>query len=243
MTHLGKLSFDGIPRVAVPLTDATSQASLANARRLGVDIVEIRVDLFASFDIPYILAQAARFNSFPTIATVRSKKEGGSWSRSEEERLEIFKALIPETDAIDIELSSPAILKKLVADARKAEKKVILSHHDFRATPSSLELDRIFKEAKAAGADIVKIAAAVSGAEDIQRLAAFTIEHARDQIITIGMGSEGSVSRLLFPGLGSLITFASLDRETASGQLDFETTSSLLRKIYPSYALAKQNPN
>ena len=85
------------------------------------------------------------------------------------------------------------------------------------------------------GADITKIAAMALGGKDVQRLAAFTIENADKNIITIAMGSEGTCSRVLFPALGSLLTYASLGESTAPGQLPYSDTFDILRRLYSKY--------
>ena len=61
-------------------------------------------------------------------------------------------------------------------------------------------------------------------------LAAFTAENARRHVIAIAMGKAGAASRIIFPGLGSLLTYAHLGRATAPGQMDLKTTVSLLKK-------------
>jgi 3-dehydroquinate dehydratase len=42
------------------------------------------------------------------------------------------------------------------------------------------------------------------------------------------------VTRLLYPALGSLVTFACLETETAPGQLPLDTMREVMRLIYPS---------
>jgi 3-dehydroquinate dehydratase len=50
------------------------------------------------------------------------------------------------------------------------------------------------------------------------------------------MGTGGVLSRLLFPALGSLFTFAAFGVGTAPGQLSLEETVSCFRKYYPPTA-------
>jgi 3-dehydroquinate dehydratase len=44
------------------------------------------------------------------------------------------------------------------------------------------------------------------------------------------MGPRGRATRVLFPALGSLFTFASLDKKTAPGQLGLEETLRAIEK-------------
>ncbi len=234
MPKLGKLTLNGTPRVAVSVKDKVSPASLKSIKRYGVDIVEIRIDLYSSFNEEYVLNEIWKLGSYPCIATIRSKREGGRWSLSEERRKDLFMTVLPYVDGIDIELSSREILKDIVRSAHKAKKLVIISHHDFKKTPSVTKLSQILQKAKTAGADIVKIAAMAVKSKDVEKLAGFTLAHRSKKIITVAMGKAGAISRVFFPALGSLVTYASLGSPTAPGQMDYHKTVNLLKKILPS---------
>ena len=214
--------------VAVSLKDKTSITALREMRKAGVDIFELRVDRFASWNPAYVLKEIAKFTKWPVLATIRSKNEGGRWRDSEAGRLQLFRAVIPKVKMVDIELSSRSILKDVVKAAKKHKKQVIISYHDFKSTPPRAKLNRVLREAKAFGADIVKIAAMARSHKDVQTLLDFTKKNAKKKIITIAMGEKGAISRVLFPKLGSLMTYASLGRSMAPGQLDYRTTLKLL---------------
>ena len=210
------------------MVDKISLTAIHQAKKDGMDVAELRIDLFSSCDKNHVLSEIKKFKGIPVIATIRSKKEGGSWRGSERERLLLFKAVLPHVKKVDIELSSKTILKEVVAEARRLRKTVIVSYHNFQKTPSSAFLGTILKKAKAAGADIVKIAAMARSKKDMRLLAEFTSSHAKEGLITLSMGKEGALSRILFPSLGSLLTFAHIGRSTAPGQMDLKTTKRLL---------------
>ncbi len=84
-------------------------------------------------------------------------------------------------------------------------------------TPGVKALQDIVKKARRSGAGIVKIATLVKGAEDLRKLAKILSEF--NGLIVIGMGGPGACSRVFFPMLGSLITYGSIDRPTAPGQI------------------------
>ena len=228
-----------VPLIAVPFTDRSAANAAVDAKAAGLDVAELRVDLFSSYDPAAVLATIRRFAGLPTIGTIRSKAEGGNWDRSEQQRASLFAAIMDDVDAVDIELSSSDILEPIVDDARRRDKIVIVSHHDFAATPSLERLNALAQQAKAAGADYVKIAAMAQSAADIQTLAQFTIANSALGLISIGMGPHGLCSRILFPALGSRLTFASLGQATAPGQLTFEQTFDMFRTLYPDYDRAK----
>ncbi len=182
-----------------------------------------------------MLNEVRKFQRFPSIATIRSEIEGGSWTLSEAERLKLFKLVIPEVSAVDIELSAKSIIKEVVQTAHKHKKLAVISYHNFDGTPSLKILEDTMKKAISSGADIVKVATLAIKREDVQLLAEFTLRNRSKNLVSIAMGTEGSISRILFPSLGSLMTYASLGQSTAPGQLDYESTFDLLRRMYPKY--------
>lgn len=229
---IGKLPLNGTPRIAAGFKDHTPLGLIRKARKGGLDIAEMRIDQYASFARGHVLKEIAKFKDFPKIATIRSRKEGGNWNLSEKERLALFAAVLPKVQAVDIELSSTAILGAVVKAARAAGKTVIISYHNFKQTPKPAVLNKTLRQAKARGADIVKIAAMARKRADVQALAVFTRDNADQNLITISMGERGSVSRVAFPALGSLITYASCGGTTAPGQLSYDKTAALLKVIY-----------
>jgi 3-dehydroquinate dehydratase-1 len=52
-----------------------------------------------------------------------------------------------------------------------------------------------------------------------------------ENTIGIAMGDIGKYTRIVAPIFGSPITFASIDKESAPGQLDIKTTKNILRKL------------
>ena len=88
-------------------------------------------------------------------------------------------------------------------------------------------LDRAFQ----LGADIAKIACAVRGAGDCARLLA--LHEGRNDVVALGMGPLGGVTRIAAPFLGAPFTYASLlrGRETAPGQLDVQTLESIFEQL------------
>ena len=234
MNKLAKLIQNGSPLVAVGFKDGVSLKTLQKAKKDGLGVAELRVDLFSSYDRKHVLKEAAKFKNFPIIATIRSRREGGKWNLSDAQRLELFQALIPKVDAVDIELSSSSLVRKVVKAAHRSGKLTIVSYHNFDRTPDLNSLNTIIKKAKKIGADIVKIAALARSPEDVQRLGLLTVQNKPKNMITIAMGKKGSVSRILFPALGSLITYSSLGETLAPGQLDFSTTVEWVKRMYIS---------
>jgi 3-dehydroquinate dehydratase-1 len=228
------------PTVIAPFTDRTPDDTLARATQEGLDLLEARVDLFHERELESIGERLERARKFaPILLTLRSAKEGGAWRGSESDRVELYAALLPLVDAVDVELGA-SIRASVVAAAREAGRTVVLSHHDFARTPAEAELNRIVRRSAAAGADVVKIAAQLRDDADGARLAALFAQYPTQPLVVIGMGEHGKKTRIFFPALGSRFTFASLDRATAPGQLDWATTQRELSLFFPDYTPSKK---
>ncbi len=236
MIKLGSLVLGGeTPRIAVSFGDGVSDQVISEALYKDLDIAELRIDLFKSHEPGHVIREAGRFSKFTTIATIRSKSEGGHWSGSDTDRLNLFMKLIPEVDAVDIELSSEGILDAVIKEAGSRNKVSIVSYHNFDLTPSLDELNALIQKAKDRGGDIVKIAASARNQEDIKTLGDMTLHNADKNIVSIAMGEKGAMSRVMFPALGSLFTFASMGKASAPGQIPFDETVALIKKFYPDY--------
>ncbi len=223
------------PSIAVSFSDVVSDADLVDAKDDGLDVAELRIDRFGSHGVDHVVGHVRRFAAFPTIATIRTEAEGGEWTGLDADRLELFRAVMAEVDGIDIELSSSSILPEVVDAAKALDKVVIISNHNFDHTPSELELLAMATEAKALGADLVKLSAMAKSFADLTTLAEFTIHHAHLGLIVIAMGAHGSLSRVQFPAFGSRLTYAWSSGKPVSGQLKFDETFDALRRFYPAF--------
>jgi 3-dehydroquinate dehydratase-1 len=199
-----------------------------------MDLAELRLDLFRDTGTRRVLDEARKFADVPTIATIRCRTEGGDWRRSERARLALFRAVIPYVSAVDVELSSTEILTEVTAAAHEAGKLVVVSFHDFAVTPPYPVLVRKLRGAQRAGADLVKLATHAPDDRAVARLARVLVNHPEAQLVVFAMGEVGTKSRVFFPALGSLFTFAPWQRATAPGQLSLRETGRLLRLFYPS---------
>ena len=224
---------DVIPRVTVAVTD-TEDIKAING--YCVDILEIRVDQFRKLNPDHIRNTILdkKKAGLPLILTVRNKEEGGQKNISDIFKLNIFRENISLVDAVDIELKSP-VLSEVVKLAKKNKKTVIISWHNFISTPNDKFLKNILSRAKKNGANIVKIAARANKTEDIIRLIKFTYENKNKNLITVSLGAMGSISRLIFPKFGSLITYSYITKPSGTGQIPLEKLQEHLRLYYPQY--------
>ena len=217
------------PKIVLVITDKETNAQI---KKIGADLLELRVDLFRQRDIAYIQKQvkSRRSLKIPLLLTVRNQKqEGAAVNWSDVKKREIIQAVLPLVDMVDIELSSP-LLKETLAQARELKKKTIVSKHDFEHTPAHLE--NIFKKALSTRADIIKVAVKANSFEDVFRMIEFTRLHCKHPLITLSVGSIGSISRLVLPAAGSLYTYTFLHKPTAPGQIDAKTLKTHLSLYY-----------
>jgi len=196
------------------------------AKKAGASMLELRLDQFKSIELQYLtstIKEVKRRTHLPVIATMRLRGKEKflplQHRIKEDKRLEILSGILPLVDLVDIELSAKMIIKRVISRAHSLDKKVIVSYHNFKKTPTLRELDSIAREARKKGADIVKLATFALKEEDVARLMTFTHLSRIRPIVTIAMGSIGSVSRLIAPIFGSSITYVAVTKKAAPGQL------------------------
>ena len=108
----------------------------------GADLVELRADLIDNDDA--IAEAIAARPDIPLILTIRTKAEGGTWEGDDAIRAKRFSRLAKDLRGfIDLEFHAwgkSAELRTLAAElcVEDGERRLILSHHDFDATPADL---------------------------------------------------------------------------------------------------------
>jgi 3-dehydroquinate dehydratase-1 len=206
--------------ICVSLAEPSVAACLAALK--GLDFAEIRMDMMKLTleEIPRLFS-----GNRALIATCRP---GG---RSDEERKRLLmRAIASGATFVDVEIESETTYREeIVATARLCGCRVIVSHHDYERTPERPALEACVSACFEAGADIAKIACMVRSDRENARLLAL-LDTDRE-VVVVGMGERGKITRILAPLLGSPFTYASLSqgKETADGQIDRETLEKLLR--------------
>jgi 3-dehydroquinate dehydratase-1 len=195
-----------------------------------VDLFELRVDHFSG--APERLLDAVPQLCAPLIVTVRHHDEGGALRLHSWQRRDLFARFLPVARLIDIELRSVAQLEQTITAARARGVQVILSDHHFRATPSAAHLVRTVRRGKAAGADIVKIAAHLSDSKQLGRLLALFAGRISMPLSLMGMGPLGKVSRLLFACAGSVLNYGYLGEPQVPGQWEAVILKKRLAELF-----------
>ena len=196
-----------------------SPGALRRALRIQpgeVDFLEIRVDSFAPDPAP--LLRALPRLRVPLIITVRHPAEGGLHRLGFPRRRELFAQFLPFAALIDIELRSCVALASTIADARAGRVRVIVSEHHFKTSPTTARLRQTLRRARAAGADICKLAARADTPAALAQLLALFSRRPALPLSVMGMGTFGKISRLLLAQAGSVLNYGYLDQPNASGQ-------------------------
>ncbi len=225
---IGPVSLGKIPRVVAIIDEFLDNHRVAELPKTGADILEMRFDLLGA-DIPAMCVYVDKIKkatNMPCIGTIRETPENGH------RRMDMFKAVIPFVDAIDIEIDA-SIARQVIAHA--SAKTVIVSEHDFEKTPDTAHLHGLADGAHDLGAHIVKIATTAHNRHDVSRLFAFASE-CKWPVVAIAMGEYGAISRVLAPVFGSLFTYGFLRSAVAPGQLPVSKLVEEMKLYYPGYA-------
>jgi 3-dehydroquinate dehydratase/shikimate dehydrogenase len=230
--------------LCTPLTADNCQTmaeQVAQATRLGADMVELRLDHLREPSIETVRELMNRTAHFAVevVITCRLAEEGGAFKGSEEQRITLFEAAaLSGGDYIDVELAawrrSPSLREKIdsLRLARNPSRplKLILSRHDFERTPA--DLSGILEDIAHEPCDAVKLATRADSIVDSLRvLDALRGSAAKRPTIALAMGEPGILTRVLAGKFGALLTFASLEagKESAPGQVTVTDMLGLYR--------------
>lgn len=237
---------EGIPKICVPIVGKTKKEIVEEAiliKEAKADLVEWRVDFFQNInqweDIKDILIELKKIlKHIPILFTIRTLEEGGNLKISLEEYLDLNIMVIESglIELIDIEYEMGCSIKSLIQKAREAKIYTVISSHNFEITPNKFGLiDKMCKMQKING-DIIKIAVMPKSSRDVLTLIEATEEmtrcHADRPLITMSMSSLGSITRLSGEIFGSDITFATIGKESAPGQIPVDKVKAILSLLH-----------
>ncbi|QGN07511.1 type I 3-dehydroquinate dehydratase [Halorhabdus sp. CBA1104] len=214
------------------LAAATAELDSEPDAREHADLIELRMDLA---DEP--LSQLSAYGGeLPVLVTNRPTWEGGE--AEADGRLTALEAAITDdaVGAVDVELATAreGEADRLIQTASEHDVSVIVSAHDFEATPSMGELQETLRAACEYG-DVGKLAVTATSPDDVLDLLvatrAATVEG--HTVATMAMGEAGRHSRAVAPIYGSKIGYAPVDpaEATAPGQYDLATLSTLVEQL------------
>jgi len=240
---------EGTPKICVPLVGSSFAQLIEEAnylKTLDLDLVEWRVDFFEHVEkiekVKEVLREIrAILPQTPLVFTFRSAKEGGEKEVSTSFYFELNKA-IAETglvDIVDVELfNDENDVKALIEAVHSQNVYVIISNHDFHATPVKEEIISRLRKAQELGGDLPKIAVMPASTADVLTLLDATTtmneQYADRPIITMSMAGKGVISRLAGELFGSAITFGAAKKASAPGQVSVKELRSVLNLLHTS---------
>lgn len=240
---------EGRPKICAPITSATVEELLEEVdmiSRSKADIIEWRVDYFTDVDNVDKVVQAAKrlrtaLGDTPLLFTFRTKGEGGQRGIAAAAYIALNRALAASgaVDLVDFEMfTGDEACREVVAAARASGVKVVMSSHDFAKTPAQAVIEERLLKMAVLGADIPKIAVMARTPEDVLTLLTATVFAAAEledicPIITMSMSSLGTVSRVAGEVFGSCLSFGTVKRASAPGQLTTEDLSAALDMLRP----------
>jgi len=170
--------------------------------------------------------------------TRRSSLEGGekiALVESQVVQLYVDVCASRLVDLIDYETVNAAEdFRRLRATSRAHGIALIGSYHNFEATPDAASLAAKFALAHRLEADIAKVAVMPKGPPDVLTLLGATYEASQSlpiPLISMSMGSYGSLSRMCGFVYGSALTWAVGKSSSAPGQVPIEDLRSVLAMI------------
>ena len=224
-----------IGRVCVALSAPSPSALLEKAIEAVREnsFVEFRLD---SLEKPHLFLP--KLKSFladrplvTAIATCRRKANGGGFTGTVAEEIEIIRGAIAAGAQIaDVSIETAEAVKAPgLQPLREANAAILLSWHDFKETG---DLEAVYRRMAKFTPEFYKIVPTAKSLADSLRLFDLLTAHADDtNLVALAMGSHGVVTRLLGPRFGSLFTFAAATagEETAPGQVAARTLNELYR--------------
>ena len=238
---------EGTPKICVPIVAKTLEEITEQTRGLlglTFDLIEWRADWYEALQAEEGILKGMKairdvFPEVPILFTIRTEKEGGEITLSDNEYLSCCKgALEAGADLVDGELfMGDSVIRELTCAAHALGRFVVGSSHDFNRTPAAEELADRLGRMEALGCDIGKIAVMPESRQDVLRLLSVTEQMSRTltiPIITMSMSGTGVLSRLCGEVFGSCLTFGAAKKASAPGQIGTEELAAVLNIIHKS---------
>lgn len=238
----------GKPLVCVPVVE-TEENRICQAASLavgqGAEVLEWRIDWFAQArqwdQVDKVLGRLQEIcGDAILLCTFRSKPQGGEQDITQEAYRELLRNIAKSrhADLLDVEvpeLTDPAsAIRMLHEDGQR----VVGSKHYFSHTPKLEQMRQDLKGMQQAGADIGKLAVMPHSPADVLRLLEVTVRMKEEcpayPLVTMAMGGLGIVSRVSGQIFGSCMTFASVGKSSAPGQLPLADVKGILSKLSES---------
>ena len=146
-----------------------------------------------------------------------------------------------QADLLDVEVSEISNPSAIIRRLHDMGQHVVASKHYFSHTPADIQMQQDLTQMQQMGADIGKLAVMPHSPLDVLRLLQVTAqmqeEHPQYPLVTMAMGGLGAISRVSGQIFGSCMTFASVGKTSATGQMPLEDVKEILEKLSESMEL------
>jgi 3-dehydroquinate dehydratase-1 len=238
-----------VPVITVPLVAETHDAIVAEARNvasLKPDMVEVRSDYWnfmedANKSYEMLKEVKQIIGDIPILLTCRISAEGGHKAVSDKAKFDFYDRAIKDkfVNFIDVEFAyGDDFIKSFKNKLQGSGISLVVSYHDFKATPAKEKIVAMMERQVAAGADVVKIVVKPNSEEDVLTFLgstlAFRRSHPQYPIIASGSGDVGRITRLIGGLFGIDLTFASGVKGSNPTQMPASIVRESLGVIYPT---------
>jgi len=222
-----------VPISAENLENATTQIN--SAKKYCADLLELRTDYLKNLttDLAGQLIDIAKKSKLKLLVTCRDQKQGGQNNYPQQTRTDILTLAVKrDVDFVDCEYEN--FKNKNYTENfqnqlnQNPNTKLILSAHNFNSKFNDIK--DLHARIKTAWPNAIpKIAYKAQHINDC--FDAFDILHENKGSIVICMGESGNITRIIAKKLNALLTFASLNPNsaTAPGQLTIQQMKKLYR--------------
>ena len=195
------------------------------------DVLEFRLDE-AEDPIEQLTNYAG---DLPLVATNRPEWCGGQASADGRIERLLAASEFDSVGLVDVELETAREDAGLVPAFRENDVDVVVSYHEFEATPDREALDATFERCSELG-DVAKVATYATEYADALRMLTAVHDATREgmQVAGISMGEVGSHTRVVAPLYGSKLGYAPLESdpsEYAPGQLPIHELASMIETL------------
>lgn len=193
------------------------------------DLIEVRYDILrqAGMEADQLRAHLQKRQN-PVLLTLRTMREGGAYPWKSRERVLLFLELLPDVDAIDVELQNIPLVREVLAAARTQGRGIILSAHSMTRKLTLGRGERWLEHFRRYRADVYKLAALARTRKDLGVLARLVLDHPELRLGAMAVGPMATLSRQVLPVLGSRLVYGYLDAPTAKGQPALEEIAPLV---------------
>lgn len=238
----GKIIDENNPRICIPIVERSYEDIIARATALTVkrvEMVEWRADFFEDLfnkdELTKLLgALRSMFKDTIFLVTVRTVEEGGQVAMDEDDRksllMDIASTRCP--DLMDVEYFTYTRPEEIIKDIQSKGIGVIASHHNFNKTPKKSVCLRLLEQMESADPDAIKLCTMPLRSGDVFNLGGaadeFISERPGQPMIIIAMGNHGVITRIAPGAFGSCVTFGSVDKASAPGQVEYDKLKELV---------------